>query len=362
MFLISRLKKIDWVLLSSVILLTAIGLVSLYSSSLARNDFSVFHKQIIFSFIGLFFMLGFSFFNYRIFKNNSYLILFLYFFSCLGLLGLFFLAPEIRGVKSWYKIGSLSFDPIEPLKIVLIILLAKYFSARHIEMYKIKHILISFVYVLIPCVLIFFQPDLGSVLILLAVWFAILIISEIKLKHFLILCFCGILVFSLSWTFLMESYQQQRILNFIAPQMDPLGMGWSQTQSKIAIGSGGLLGKGIGEGSQTQYGFLSEPRTDFIFAAIGEEMGLLGCSAVLILFLILIARIFKIFLASSNNFSRLFAFGLAGLFISQIFVNIGMNLGFLPIIGISLPFVSYGGSNLIMSFIALGILMNIKSQ
>ena len=362
MFLIAHLKKFDWVLLDSVILLVAIGLVSLYSSSLASNDFSVFHKQIIFCFVGLFLMFVFSFFNYRIFKNNPYLILFLYFFSCLGLLGLFFFAPEIRGVKSWYKIGSLSFDPIEPLKIVLIILLAKYFSARHIEMYKIKHILISFIYVLIPCILIFFQPDLGSVLILLAVWFAILAISGIKLKHFLILCFCGILVFSLSWTFLMKDYQQQRILNFMTPQADPLGMGWSQIQANIAIGSGGLFGKGIGNGSQTQYGFLSEPQTDFIFAAIGEEMGLLGCSAVLILFLILIARLLKIFMESSNNFSRLFVFGLAGLFISHIFVNIGMNLGFLPIIGISLPFVSYGGSNLITNFIALGILLNIKTQ
>ena len=362
MFLISHLKKFDWVLVGSAVSLVVIGLISLYSSSLARNDFSVFYKQIIFCCVGLFLMLVFSFLNYRIFKNNSYLILILYFLSCLGLLGLFFFAPEIRGVKSWYKIGSLSLDPIEPLKIVLIILLAKYFSARHIEMYKIKHILISCVYVAIPCALIFFQPDLGSVLILLAVWLAILVISEIKLKHFLILCLCSILVFSLSWTFLMKPYQQQRILNFATPQMDPLGMGWSQIQAKTAIGSGGLFGKGIGQGSQTQYGFLSEPRTDFIFSAIGEEMGLLGCSAILLLFLVLIARVFKIFLSSTNNFSRLFAFGLAGLFIAQIFVNIGMNLGFLPIIGISLPFVSYGGSNLIMNFIALGILLNIKTQ
>ena len=360
--ILSHIKKLDWVLIIAVILLSTIGLVSLYSSSLTKGDFSNFHKQIVFLIIGICLMFLFSFFDYRILKNNPYLILLLYGFCCLGLLGLFFFAPEIRGVKSWYKVGNLSVDPIEFTKIILIILLAKYFSARHIEMYKIKHILVSSVYVLIPCILIFFQPDLGSALILGFVWLIILIISGIKIRHFLILCLCGILICSLGWSFLMKDYQKQRILSFIAPTVDPLGAGWSQTQSKIAIGSGGIFGKGIGQGSQTQYGFLSEPQTDFIFASIAEEMGLIGASAVLILFLILLWRVIKKALICSTNFPRLFATGLAALFACQIFINIGMNLGLLPIIGISLPFVSYGGGGLILNFLALGLLQNISSN
>ena len=358
----SHLKNLDWVLIITVILLSIIGLVSLYSSSITKGDFSSFNKQIVFLIIGICLMLLFSFFDYRILKNNPYLILLLYGFCCIGLLGLFFFAPEIRGVKSWYKVGNLSVDPIEFTKIILIILLAKYFSARHIEMYKIKHILVSSVYVLIPCILIFFQPDLGSALILSFVWLIILIISGIKIRHFLILCLCGILIFSLGWSFLMKDYQKQRILSFMAPTVDPLGAGWSQAQSKIAIGSGGIFGKGIGQGSQTQYGFLSEPQTDFIFAAIAEEFGLIGVSALFILFLVLLWRIIKKALLCQTNFSRLFATGLAGLFASQIFINIGMNLGLLPIIGISLPFVSYGGGGLILSFLALGLIQNIHSN
>ena len=360
--IISHLKKLDWVLIIAVLLLVAIGLLSLYSSSLGKEDFFSFKKQLIFFTIGIFFMLLFSFFDYRLLRSNSYLILIIYFFCLVGLIGLFFWAPEIRGIKGWYKIGSLSIDPIEPTKIALIILLAKYFSMRHIEMYRVRHILISSIYVLAPCALIFFQPDLGSVLILVAIWIAILIISGIKLRHFLILCLCGLLIFGLSWSFLMKDYQKERLLSFVAPTMDPLGVGWSQNQAKIAIGSGGIFGRGIGQGSQTQYGFLPESQTDFIFAAIGEETGLLGIGVLLILFLILIWRIIRTALLCSTNFSRLFASGLGALFVSQIFINIGMNLGFLPIIGITLPFISYGGSSLILSFLALGILQNIYSH
>lgn len=352
----------DWILITAAILLAAIGILSIYSSSIGKTDFFNFKKQIIFFGIGFLLMFLFSFFDYRILRNNPYLILVFYSFCCLGLLGLFFFAPEIRGVKSWYKAGPISIDPIEFTKIILIILLAKYFSMRHIEMYKIKHILVSGFYVLIPCVLIFFQPDLGSVLILIAVWAAILMISGIKLKHFLILCLLGILIFSLGWSFLLEPYQQQRLLSFVAPAMDPLGVGWSQAQSKIAIGSGGIFGAGMGQGSQTQYGFLPEPQTDFIFAAIGEEFGLLGAGALFVLFLVLIWRIIKAAILSATNFSRLFASGLAILFASQIFINVGINLGLSPIIGIPLPFVSYGGSGLIMGFIGLGILMSVKAH
>jgi len=355
-----HLKQLDWILVATAVLLAVIGLLSIYSSSLGQGDFLNFQKQLIFFGIAFFLMFLLTFFDLRALRENPYLILILYSFSLAALAGLFFFAPEIRGVKSWYKLGPVSLDPIEFSKIILIILLAKYFSGRHIEMYRVRHILLSGVYVLFPVILIFLQPDLGSVLVLLALWVGMLIISGIKLRHFLILVLCFLLILSLGWSFLLKDYQKERILSFVFPGIDPLGSSWSQNQAKIAIGSGGIFGQGIGKGSQTQYGFLPEPQTDFIFAATAEETGLIGVSVLLSLFSILIWRIIKIALIARENFSRFFAAGFSVLLISQIFIHIGMNLGIVPVIGIPLPLVSYGGSSLITLFIGLGILQSIK--
>ena len=318
-----------------------------------------FKKQIFFFGLGVVLMLLISFFDYRTLKNNSYLILILYFLALLFLIGLFFFAPEIRGKRGWYKLGFLSFDPIEPLKIILIILLAKYFSMRHVEMYRFWHIIFSGVYVLIPCLLIFFQPDLGAVLILIIVWLSILLVSGIKIKHFLILSFAGLLLLLISWQFLLKDYQKDRVLSFLF-LYDPLGSSWSQSQARIAIGSGQIFGQGFTKGSQTQYGFLPEPHTDFIFSVIAEESGLIGILVIFLLYSILIWRIIKIALTSHSNFPRLFASGFAIILIAQFFINIGMNIGILPVIGIYLPLISYGGSGLIGTFVGIGILQSIK--
>ncbi len=357
-----HLKKIDWILVLASSLLISFGLLSIYSSSLARDDFSSFKKQIIFFVIALFLMLVLSFFDWRILKENSYLILLLYFICVLSLVGLFFFAPEIRMVKTWYKIGSISIDPTEFTKIILVILFAKYFSKRHVEMYQIKHIFVSSLYLLVPSILIFFQPNLGSVLILVLLWVGVLIISGIKIRHFFILCIFGFLILALAWSFFLKDYQKQRIISFFQPKMEPIGIGWSQNQSKIAIGSGGLFGQGIFKGSQTRYGFLPEPQTDFIFASIAEETGIIGGTILLSLFVLLILRVVKIAFLSESNFPKIFSCGVAIILISEIFINIGMNLGLLPIIGVSLPLVSYGGSGLFSIFIAFGILQSIKTH
>jgi rod shape determining protein RodA len=360
--MLKRLKNLDWSLIAPSFLLTGFGLLSLYSSSIIRNDYSNFQKQLVFFLIGIVLMLFFSLFNWKTLKENSSLILGIYFICLIALLGILFFAPTVRGVKTWYKIGSFSLDPIEFTKIVLIILLSKYFSKRHVEMYQVRHILLSGFYVLLPCILVFFQPNLGSVLILISIWAWILVVSGIHLRHFLLLVLCALLVFSLGWNFLLKDYQKARIMGFMSPQLEPLGINWNQNQAKIAIGSGGFFGAGIGKGSQTQYGFLPEPQNDFIFAAIAEETGFLGITVLLSLFLVLLWNIFRVALASQTNFSRLFAIGFASLIISQVFINIGMNLGILPIIGISLPFVSYGGSGLISLLIGLGLLENMKNN
>jgi rod shape determining protein RodA len=358
---IIHFQKFDWPLIIAALLLSGIGLLSIYSSSVGRGDFTNLRKQIVFLAIGVFLMFAISFFDWRMLRTDPYLILVFYFICLILLLGLFFFAPTIRGIKSWYKIGDISIDPIEPTKIVLIILMAKYFSMRHIEMYRVIHILISGFYVFLPSFLIFLQPDMGSVLVLVSLWIGVLIISGIKLRHFLILVLCGLLVLAFGWSTFLKEYQRQRIMDFLLPQFsDPLKIGWSQRQAKIAIGSGGIFGQGITKGSQTQYGFLSEPQTDFIFSAIAEEMGLIGVFIFLSLFLFLIWRIIRIAIESSSNFPRLFAIGIAVLLFSQIFIHSAMNLGILPIIGISLPLMSYGGSGLVSIFAGLGILQGIK--
>ncbi|OGZ67073.1 MAG: hypothetical protein A3D35_02800 [Candidatus Staskawiczbacteria bacterium RIFCSPHIGHO2_02_FULL_34_9] len=360
-FSINNFKKLDWVLVISSVLLTCFGLAAIFSTSLAKDDYSNFIKQLIFFVVGLLLMFLISFFDYRILRNNSYLILTFYFISIALLIGVFFLAPSIRGTNRWYKIGDISLDPLEPAKIVLIILLAKYFSMRHVEMYKLRHIVISGLYFFFMAFLVFLRPNLGGAIILTLIWLGILLVSGIKLRHFIVLSVCFILVSTFAWFFMLHDYQKDRILSFLFPY-DVLGSSWSQTQTKISIGSGRILGMGIGNDSQVQYGFLPEPHTDFIFSVIAEEWGLIGMILLFALYLVLIFRILQIAVRSDSNFPRLFAVGFSILLIVQFTINIGMNLSLLPVVGIYLPFISYGGSGLIADFICLGILQSIYKR
>lgn len=360
-FITEQLRKLDWILIGATLLVVAFGLAGLYSAGLAKNDFSNLGKQVAFFVVGFCAMVVMSFFDYRILRNNSYLILTFYFFCLLLLGGLYFFAPLTRGTRGWYHLGFFTLDPNETIKIALTILLAKYFSMRHVEMYKFRHIVFSGIYVLLPAILIFMKPDLGGVLVLVLAWMGILFVSGIKLRHFLILSLCFMLVAGFSWQFLMKDYQKQRVISFIFPQ-DVLKGSWSQTQTKISIGSGRLLGEGLGKGSQVQYGFLPEPHTDFIFSVIAEEWGLAGIFVFFSAYMVLIWRILKIAIESDTNFPRLFAVGFAIIIITQLTINIGMNLALLPVIGIYLPFVSYGGSGMIANFVSMGILQSIASR
>jgi rod shape determining protein RodA len=351
----------DWGIIISSLLLVCFGLAAIFSAAVAKNDYSNFIKQVTFFVVGFVSMFLISFADYRIFRNNSYFIFTLYIICLLLILGLYFFAPNIRGTRGWYKLGILSLDPIEPAKIVLIILLAKYFSMRHVEMYKFRHIIFSGLYIFFPVILIFFKPDLGGASVLFLMWLGILIVSGIKIKHFLILFLCFALVAGISWGFVLKDYQKQRITSFMIPQ-DYLGASWNQNQTKIAIGSGQILGQGLAKGSQVQYGFLPEPHTDFVFSVLAEEWGLIGILAFFIVYGVLVWRVLKIAVESQYNFPRLFATGFAIVLIAQFFINIGMNVSLLPIVGIYLPFVSYGGSGLIFNFVGLGILQSIKAR
>jgi len=359
--LTSQFKKLDWGLIIPAVVLVCFSLAGIYSTCLAKNNFSNLEKQIIFFVAGFLIMVAISFFDYRILRNNSYLILVLYAICLLLLTGLYFFAPVIKGTRGWYRLWILSFDPIEPTKIVLVALLAKYFSMRHVEMYKFRNIIFSGIYVLIPALLIFIKPDLGGTAVLLLVWLGILLISGIKINHFLILFLCFLMVAGVAWGFLLKDYQKERITSFIFPY-DYLGASWSQNQTKISIGSGQIFGKGLGNGSQVQYGFLPEPHTDFIFSVIAEEWGMAGVLVLFITYGFLVWRVLKIAIESKSNFPRLFASGFAIILTAQFFINIGMNLSLLPVVGIYLPFISYGGSGLIGNFISLGILQSIKTR
>ena len=358
--LLHKLRKLDWFIILIVLLINGIGLLSLYSQHQTGEHFSFFERQALFTLFGIILMFLFTFFDYRVFRENSYLVFFLYIACLISLAGIFIFAPQIRGVRSWYKIGPFSLDPTEFSKVILIILFAKYFSQRHVEMYRFYHIIFSGLYLFFPVILVYLQPDLGSVLIFILIWLGILVTSGIRIKHFLILCFVGILLCVFAWHFVLKGYQKERIISFLFPEYKPLETGWSQRQAKIALGNGGLFGKGFGKGSQVHHGFLPEPHTDFIFAAIGEEFGFITLFMLLSLYLLLLWRISKIAFQAKDNFARLFAAGVGFWLFFQLLINVGSNIGLLPIIGLPLPFVSYGGSSLIVLYITMGLLESIK--
>jgi rod shape determining protein RodA len=352
------LKKLDWSLMVSVLALCIIGLLSIYPT-VYGDEANIFYKQLAFVVGGFFLMFVFAFLDYRIFKNHPFFLLILYFLSVLFLVGVLIFGREVRGATSWFRFGILSFEPVELAKLVVILILAEYYSLRHIELYRIRHVVISGIYMLIPVALVFFQPDFGSAMVLLFLWLGIMIISGIKLRQLLALFLIGAILFGIAWFVILKPYQKERITAFINPYLDPLGSGYHRIQSVIAVGSGGFWGRGLGHGSQSQLKFLPDRYTDFIFASVAEELGFVGLIFVFVFYFLLFARIIKISIAATNNFARLFCVGTAIVFIFHIIVNIGMNLGLLPIAGISLPFISSGGSNLLIGFVAIGIIQSI---
>jgi rod shape determining protein RodA len=352
------LKKLDWVIIVSVFLLTMIGLLSIFSTSFLREK-SFFIKQGIFIILGFFLMLILAFIDYRFFRNHPTLLLAIYFLSVLLLIAILLVGKITHGAVSWFRIGPINIEPVEIAKLAMIFILAQYFSLRHIELYRIVHILISGVYTGIVALLVFFQPDFGSAMVLIFLWIGVMIIAGIKLRQLLLLLLTGIIIFSLAWFVALKPYQKSRITSFLNPYLDPRGGGYHRIQSMIAIGSGQFWGRGLGQGTQSQLNFLPEQHTDFIFASIAEEWGFVGIFFIFVFYFLLFWRIIKIALRAPNNFARLFCVGFAVVLIFHILVNIGMNLGLLPIAGISLPFISYGGSNLLMNFAALGIVQSI---
>jgi len=348
--------KIDWIMFSSVMVIASLGLLTM--SAFVSTDLFL-EKQIIWLIISVtvFFLL--SFIDYR-FLNKTNVVTTIFLISLILLFALFVLGHTAKGAESWFKFGGMSFQPSDPIKLVLIILLAKYFSKRHVEIANIRHIFVSGCYALSIFLLVLFQPDFGSALIIFLIWLGMILVSGISKKHLLLVFMLGATAFSVFWAYGLKDYQKKRVINFLHPLSDIRGSGYNAYQSTIAIGSGQILGKGIGYGTQSKLKFLPEYRSDFIFSAYAEEWGLVGVGILFLFFGIFIWRIISNAYYGATNFEILFGLGLAILFMSHFLVNVGMALGLMPVTGITFPFMSYGGTNLLSSFVGLGILMGMR--
>lgn len=349
--------KLDWVILVTIILLLAVGLLALYSVSRGDSgtDLGNFKKQLISATIGIILMFVVAFFDYR---ALSFFSTKLYFITLLVLFLVLFFGTTIRGTTGWIGLGSFHIQPVEVAKLAMIIFLASFFSKKKSQLSIIVRITASVILIFFPVFLIIKQPDFGSAMVIVVSWAVMLSISGISRKNLLILFLLGSTLAYSSW-FLLRPYQKERLVNFINPYNDPRGSGYNVIQSMIAVGSGGFFGKGLGHGSQSQLNFLPEKHTDFIFAVIAEEMGFFGASAVLFLLGLLLYRIKEIARCAGDNFGYLLAVGIMVMFFSQILVNVGMNTGVMPVAGVPLPFLSYGGSSLVTVFISIGIIESI---
>jgi rod shape determining protein RodA len=275
------------------------------------------------------------------------------------LLSLLVFVDPVMGAKSWFTLGGFSFQPADLAKIVFVALLAKYFSRRHVEMKHPRHLILSALYAGIIILLVLIQPDLGTAVILGFVWLGLVMVSGISKKHLAILFALGAIGATLLWFFGLHDYQRTRIIAFLNPAADIRGAGYNAYQAVVAAGSGEVLGKGIGYGTQSKLRFLPEYETDFIFAAFAEEWGFVGVVIVLILYGLLLARLLAIARKSATNFDAFFTLGVALVIAAHLIIHVGINLGVLPVTGTTIPFMSYGGSHLLMEFASLGIVASL---
>lgn len=352
------IKKFDWILFFAVILLACLGLAEIYSISLGQESLSLlnFKKQIIFILVGVFLLFFFAFLDYHFLTNSSNYI---YIFGVLLLVSVLIFGSEIRGTKGWFYIAGLGIQPAEFMKIILITFLAKFFSLKTIRSQSLRQLVLSGAFSFVLISLILLQPDFGSALILIAIWLMMLFFAGFNKKYFIIISLILAISFGGAWFFAFKDYQKQRILTFLNPNLDSLSEGYNVAQATIAVGAGRIMGRGLGFGSQSQLRFLPEAQNDFIFAVIAEELGFLGVSLIFFFFAILYYRCLSSIRKINNDFGIFFILGAMGLIFLEMFINIGMNTGLLPVVGISLPFISYGGSSIISKFILIGIVESI---
>lgn len=265
----------------------------------------------------------------------------------------------VMGARAWFSFGPISFQPADFAKLAIIALLAKYLSRRYVEIGDFRHIIVSFAYTLALAALILIEPDMGNTIIFCVLWLGMMLVSGISKKHIALLGIVGLIAASVLWFGGLKPYQRARIISFVNPASDIHGAGYNAYQAKIAVGSGELFGKSIGYGTQSKLRFLPQYQTDFIFAAYAEEWGFIGVLLLLSVYALLFTRLAQIARASATNFDAFFTLGVLFLFAAHMTIHIGISLGLLPVTGTTIPFMSSGGSHLVLEFAALGIVTSL---
>ena len=356
------IQNFDWVLMLLLLFLAAISILNLYSATYAIREVGgaqVFAKQIYWFLIGFFVFLLMTTFNYYVLERFAYPV---YFISIALLILVLFAGKVTSGSQRWLSLGPVSFQASELAKIAILMVLAKFFSEKGgYREYRLRDLWQPFILIGIPAGLILKEPDLGTALLLVVVSFSIILFVKVNWKSLVILVVSALAVAPFIW-FNLKEYQQMRILTFVRPDMDPLGSGYHINQSKIAIGSGLFWGKGFLKGTQTRLHFLPEQHTDFAFSVLAEEWGFVGVVILLLLYLFLIVWGLNIAKESKDKFGSIMAVGIVAIVFWQVAINVGMVTGLLPVVGIPLLLFSYGGSSLISTMAALGLLMNISMR
>ncbi|MDP3985294.1 MAG: rod shape-determining protein RodA [bacterium] len=352
-----HIGRIDWLLLLAVGALLLMGLATIWSVTLARDpgDLGVIKRQLIAAAIGcgLLFILAAS--NYRLLKNYSFV---LYVVAIVLLIAVLIFGQTVRGTTGWLRFAGWNFQPVEFAKIALIVFLANYLANHPRAAFGAGEFVVSTICVGLMVFLVLLEPDLGSALVLVAIWIGLLAFARIKKRFILLLFGIAAIIAVTSW-FFFAPYQKDRILTFIDPSRDPLGRGYNVTQAMVAVGAGEMFGRGLGFGSQSQLRFLPESQTDFIFAVIAEDFGFVGVTVMLVFLGLLVWRMLVIVKHAPDDFTAFLILGILVVFATQGIVNIGMNLGVLPVTGITLPLLSYGGSSLLMFLIMIGITQSV---
>lgn len=351
-------RRMDWFLFLSAFVLAGLGLVAIWSVDLAQDpeNFLNFKKQLIFIGVGTVFALAGAIFDYRALRSMSRA---LYVLGAILLVAVVIFGTTIRGTRGWFQIGGFTLQPVEFAKILLIVALAKYLSVKaHVIDWKV----LAGVGVLLGIYagLVMLQPDFGSALVLIAIAAGMLILTRVPRRYIVIGVIAALTIAVLGWSFFLRDYQKARLISVFNPESDPFGRGYNIRQSVIAVGAGGMFGRGLGEGSQSQLRFLPEAQTDFIFAVLAEQLGFLIVVIILTAYGIILWRLVKISKRTTDGFALFCIAGFFMVVLVQMIFNIGMNIGVLPIVGLPLPFVSLGGSALLANFVMLGIVESIR--
>ncbi len=355
------LKRFNWSLIALAVILFAIGIWNLFSATgVDDKSHDLYKNQALWFAFGSLLTAIVLAFHYSLLSRLAYVI---YFSNLLLLAAVLFVGKSSLGAKRWIGIGSVRIQPSEFMKLSLVICLAKYFeSDPTVGGYGWRDLILPGLLVLLPCILIMLQPDLGTALILMLTFMSMMLFIRIRPKTMLSILLISLIALPLTYDKALKPYQRQRLISFIDPGSDRKGSGYNSIQSKIAIGSGQLFGKGYRKGTQSQLKFLPEHHTDFIFSVFSEEHGFLGCLILLSIYLIFLLNGLSIAYQSHDKFGVFLALGVVTIFFWHIFINMSMVMGLLPIVGVPLPFMSYGGSSLVTSLLGVAILTNIANK